>query len=217
MISQVGLIIVNFADNVMVGHYSTESLASASFVINVFNVPMMCLMGFSYGLTPLIGLLFARRRNGDIGHMLRAGLKMNVIAGAILTSVMLLLYPLLPHMGQPEELMHLIRPFYLIYVAGLLPMTVFNAFAQWSYAVRNTSMPMWILLTCNAANIAGNYALIFGNWGAPELGLVGAGLSTLFARVAAPVAIVLIFFLRKSGKPYRATFRERMCRAPLGL
>ena len=44
MISQVGLIIVNFADNVMVGHYSTESLASASFVINVFNVPMMCLM-----------------------------------------------------------------------------------------------------------------------------------------------------------------------------
>lgn len=213
MISQVGLIIVNFADNVMVGHYSTESLASASFVINVFNVPMMCLMGFSYGLTPLIGLLFARRRNGDIGHMLRAGLKVNVIAGAILTSVMLLLYPLLPHMGQPEELMHLIRPFYLIYVAGLLPMTVFNAFAQWSYAVRNTSMPMWILLTCNAANIAGNYALIFGNWGAPELGLVGAGLSTLFARVAAPVAIVLIFFLGKSGRPYRATFRERMCRS----
>ena len=83
MISQVGLIIVNFADNVMVGHYSTESLASASFVINVFNVPMMCLMGFSYGLTPLIGLLFARRRNGDIGHMLRAGLKVNVIAAAI--------------------------------------------------------------------------------------------------------------------------------------
>ena len=213
MISQVGLIIVNFADNVMVGHYSTESLASASFVINVFNVPMMCLMGFSYGLTPLIGLLFARRRNGDIGHMLRAGMKVNVIAGAILTSVMLLLYPLLPHMGQPEELMHLIRPFYLIYVAGLLPMTVFNAFAQWSYAVRNTSMPMWILLTCNAANIIGNYALIFGHWGAPELGLVGAGLSTLFARVAAPVAIVLIFFMSKSGRPYRATFRERMRRA----
>ena len=38
MISQVSLIIVGFADNIMVGHYSTQALASASFVINVFNL-----------------------------------------------------------------------------------------------------------------------------------------------------------------------------------
>lgn len=210
MISQVGLIVVSFADNVMVGRYSTEALASASFVINVFNVPMLCAMGFSYGLTPLVGILYSKKRNREIGHTLRAGVKVNLMAGLILAAIMAALYPLLPRMGQPQELLSQIRPFYLIYLAGLIPMTLFNAFAQWSYGVRNTSMPMWILLACNAANIAGNYALIFGNWGAPELGLTGAGLSTLFARVAAPTAIVMIFFFGKSGAPYREAFREKM-------
>lgn len=39
-------------------------------------------------------------------------------------------------------------------------------------------MPMWILLACNLLNIVGNYMLIYGRWGAPELGLTGAGIST---------------------------------------
>ena len=109
-------------------------------------------------------------------------------------------------MGQPVELIPLIKPFFLIYLAGLLPMTVFNAFTQWSYAIKNTAMPMWILLGCNALNIAGNYALIYGNWGFPELGLTGAGLSTLAARVLAPVAIVAVFFSRRAYREYREAF-----------
>lgn len=212
IISQVGLIIVSFADNVMVGHYSTQSLASASFVNNVFNVSIFCAMGFSYGLTPLIGILFSRGDNREIGHTLRAGMKVNIIAGIVLTAVMAALYPYLPRMGQPEELLPLIRPYYLIVLASIIPMTIFNAFAQWSYAIRNTSMPMWILLGCNAANILGNYILIFGNWGAPELGLTGAGISTLFARVAAPVAILMMFFNTRIGRPFRDAFKEHIDR-----
>jgi len=73
LVSQVGLILVNFADNIMVGRYSTEALASASFVINLFNIPMLCAMGFSYGLTPLIGLLFSQGKSTRIGQTLRAG------------------------------------------------------------------------------------------------------------------------------------------------
>ena len=109
-------------------------------------------------------------------------------------------------MGQPEELIPIIKPFFLIYLAGLIPMSVFNAFVQWSYAVRNTSMPMWILLLCNALNIIGNYLLIYGNYGFPELGLTGAGISTLFVRYLMAVLIVLIFFFKRSNRDYRAGF-----------
>lgn len=49
---QAGMILVSFADNVMVGHYSTEALASASFVNNVFNIAILTCIGFSYGITP---------------------------------------------------------------------------------------------------------------------------------------------------------------------
>ena len=209
LISQVGLIVVSFADNIMVGRYSTEALASASFVINLFNVPMLCAMGFSYGLTPLIGSLFSKNDMRGIGLTLRAGVMANLLAGVILTLIMTGIYFYLPYMGQPLELLPLIRPFFLIYLMSILPMTLFNAFAQWSYAVRNTSMPMWILLACNCINIIGNYMLIFGNWGAPEMGLTGAGLSTLIARIIAPVAILYIFLKGKSGEPFRKDFLSR--------
>ncbi len=209
LISQVGLILVNFADNIMVGRYSTEALASASFVINLFNIPMLCAMGFSYGLTPLIGTLFSQGKSERIGQTLRAGVIANLLAGIVLTAIMAYLYKYIPRMGQPEELLPLIRPYYLIFLSSLLPMTLFNAFAQWSYAVRNTQMPMWILLACNLGNILGNYALIFGNWGAPELGLIGAGLSTLAARIMAPLAILFIFMKGKAGAPYRDAFLRR--------
>ena len=209
MIAQVGTIVVGFADNIMVGHYSTQSLAASSFVINIFNIVVLCCLGFSYGLTPLIGTLFAQKRNNEIGLTLRAGLIANVVVGGVLSLVMGMLYFYIDMMGQPDELLPLIKPYYLIFLASLIPLSVFNVFAQWSYAIKNTAMPMWILLSCNIINIAGNYMLIYGNWGAPELGLTGAGLSTLFVRVLASLIIMAIFFLKKSNAEFRSGFTDR--------
>ena len=55
LVGQVGMIVVGFADNIMVGRYSTQALASASFVNGVFNTAIFACTGFSYGLTPLVG------------------------------------------------------------------------------------------------------------------------------------------------------------------
>ncbi len=206
MVAQVGYILVSFADNIMVGRYTTQSLAASSFVVNIFNVVIFFAMGFSYGLTPLIGALFGQKRSDAIGLTLRAGLIANVIVGVVLSLLMLCFYCFIERMGQPDELLPLIKPYYLVYLAGLIPMSIFNAFTQWSYAIKNTAMPMWILLSCNALNVFGNYVLIYGNWGFPELGLTGAGLSTLAARVLAPIAILVVFFTRGDYRCYREAF-----------
>ena len=60
ILGQLGIITVNFADNIMVGKYHTDALASASFVNNIFSVFFVLGMGFTYGLTPLISSSFAR-------------------------------------------------------------------------------------------------------------------------------------------------------------
>ena len=73
LVAQLGMIVVGFADNIMVGHYSTDALASASFVNNLFNLPIFCAMGFSYGLTPLIGALFTNGSPDRIGRGLSTG------------------------------------------------------------------------------------------------------------------------------------------------
>ena len=175
LIGQLGMIVVAFADNIMVGRYSTEALASASFVNNVFNVANFACMGFTYGLTPLIGALFTQKRFDTIGAMIRTGVWLNIAFTLLVTAVMTLVWLNLDRMGQPEELLPLIRPYYLIVLAGLLPISLFNVFAQWLFAINRTRLPMWIVLGANAVNIIGNYVFIYGNWGMPELRTYGGG------------------------------------------
>lgn len=206
LIGQVGMIIVGFADTIMVGQYSTEALASASFVNNVFNIANLACMGFTYGLTPLIGALFTQKRIDTIGSMVKNGLMLNIIFSLLVSAIMCIVYFNIHHMGQPQELLPLIRPYFLLYLAGLVPISVFNALAQWAYAINRSKMPMWIILVSNVINIVGNYMLIYGHFGCPELGLNGAGISTLASRIISAVGIMLAFFTFKKFSDYRKGF-----------
>lgn len=217
LVGQAGTVVVGFADNIMVGHYSTDALASASFVVNVFNMVMFCCMGFTYGVLPLAGALFAGGDKETVGRLLRNALCLNVLYALLLTAIMTVLYLNLHLLGQPEELLPQIRPYYILYLVGLVPISVFNVFAQWSYSIKNTVMPMWIILITNIMNIFGNYLLIYGNWVCPEMGLFGAGVSTLVARVVATVAIVMLFVCRKKYSPYlRGFMQSRINRKCIG-
>ena len=205
------MIVVGFADNIMVGHYSTEALASASFVNNLFNVAIFCCIGFTYGLTPIVGSYFTQKRHGDIGAAMRTGVVLNVIFTLAVMAIMTAIYFNVDRLGQPEQLLPLIRPYFLIYLAGMLPISVFNVFAQWSYGINDTRLPMWIILGSNVVNIIGNYALIFGHFGLPELGLTGAGISTLIARCICPVVIICCFVsLKKNRRYFDAFLRSRV-------
>lgn len=208
LIGQLGMIIVGFADTKMVGLYSTEALASASFVNNLFNVCIFACVGFTYGLTPLVGSLFTQGRLRAIGSLLRNGVAVNLAFALLVTAIMTVVYFNLHRMGQPEELLPVMRPYYLIYLSGIVPVALFNVFAQWAYAIRRTRMPMWIILAANALNIFGNWLLIYGHWGCPELGLTGAGISTLIARIVCPAAIIWVFCTRGDYREYRRGFSE---------
>ncbi len=208
LVGQLGMILVGFADNIMVGRYSTEALASASFVNNVFNVAILACVGFTYGITPVVGAMFARGENDAIGNEVKTSLIVNTIFALLVTAAMTGVYFALPRLGQPPELLPLIRPYFITYLAGVLPVSLFNVFAQWSYGVNDTKTPMVIVLTANTLNILGNYILIYGNLGAPELGLTGAGLSTLFARWLCPAVIYVFFRRARRNAPYIAAFRR---------
>ncbi|MDE6498169.1 MAG: MATE family efflux transporter [Muribaculaceae bacterium] len=206
LVGQLGMIVTAFADNIMVGHYSTEALASASFVNGVFNVVNLCCIGFTYGLTPLVGSLYGRGEHRAIGGLMRNGLVLSTLYSALITAVLGVLYFYVDCLGQPAELLPLIRPYYLTALAGIVPVCIFNVFAQWSYGVTDTRSPMWIILAANALNIVGNYALIFGRWGMPEMGLTGAGVSTLVSRVLSVGAIVAVFAFASRAREARAGF-----------
>ena len=189
VIGQVGVIILGFADTLMIGHHSTSELGAASFVNNVFNLAIIFSTGFSYGLTPIVGSLYGNKQFASVGQALRCSLLANLLVGLLLTLIMGILYLNVERLGQPEELLPLIKPYYIVLLISLVFVLLFNGFKQFTDGITDTKTAMWILLGGNVLNIIGNYILINGKFGFPELGLLGAGISTLFSRIV----MVIVF------------------------
>ncbi|HCC87758.1 MAG TPA: MATE family efflux transporter [Prevotella sp.] len=206
MIGQLGMIILGFADTMMVGHHSTTELGAASFVNNIMNLVIITATGFSYGLTPIVGGLFGREELPQAGRALRCALLANLMAGAVMMAALAILYLNVGNIGQPAELMPYIRPYFLVLLASMPFVMLFNAFKQFTDSITETRTSMWILLSGNLLNIIGNYVLIYGKAGMPEMGVVGAGVSTLFSRVVMVALFLFVFLVKKKMRPYRDGF-----------
>ena len=203
VVGQIGMMLVGFADTLMIGHHSTQELAAASFVNNLMILAVVTGIGFSMGLTPVVGALCGQKRLEDAGIALRCSIKANSGVGILLTLLALLLYLFIDQLGQPDELLPLIRPYYLIVSATLLPVMWFNSGKQFTDGIALTRYGMWILLAGNGLNILGNWLLINGIGPFPELGLQGAGISTLFSRLAMVAAYVIILSRGERFAPFR--------------
>ncbi|MCM1079780.1 MAG: MATE family efflux transporter [Bacteroidales bacterium] len=217
VIGQVGVIVLAFADTLMIGHYGTAELAAASFVNNVFTLAIIFSTGFSYGLTPVVGGMYGTGEYTSAGQALRNSLVANTLVAVMLTVLMAVMYLNLEHLGQPAELLPLIRPYYLVLLVSLVFVMLFNGFKQFTDGITDTKTAMWILLSGNVLNIIGNWLLIYGKLGLPEMGLLGAGVSTLVSRVVMVVVFVVIFLRSRRFHRYKVGFfRLGLSRALFG-
>ena len=94
----------------------------------------------------------------------------------------------------------------MLNILSFIPMMAFNAFKQFSDGIQDTRMPMWILLGSNVLNVLGNWLLIYGMAGLPEMGLTGAGVATLLSRIAMWATFAAVFHLTRRYKKYNQDF-----------
>ncbi|MBO7119845.1 MAG: MATE family efflux transporter [Bacteroidaceae bacterium] len=208
MMGQMSTIVMGLADTLMVGHYGTNELAASGFVNNILGLLIIGGMGFSYGLTPVVGALLGEGRVHGIAGKLKNGIFACFVVGLLMTLLAALLLLSLPLLGLPPELLPLVRPYLLMLLLSMLPIMLFNAYKQFSDGIQDTSMPMWIMLVSNIANIFGNWLLIFGHWGLPEMGLLGAGVATLLSRILQFVLMAGMFHLTRHYDLYRRDFHQ---------
>ena len=201
IVGQLGLVFQSFADTMMVGQYGTMELSASGFVSNIFNLAIFFLLGISFGTTPVVGALFSRGDYRGTARALRESLLVNIVAGVLVSLVLTVLYVNVDRLGQPVELLPLIRPYFLTQLASVLFLAVFNSMKQFSDALGRTRTPMYIMLTSNVLNVVLNYMLIFGVAGFPEMGLLGAGIATLIARAFMPIAMSVVL-MSQSYKAY---------------
>lgn len=213
VLGQIGTIFVSFADSMMVGHYGTHELAAASFVNNVFALVFVFGLGFAYGLTPLVTSAYTKGDYNNAGHLVGHSLVLNLLLALFVSMGMGVLYLNLEQTDLPRELLPLVRPYYILQLASFVLFMVFNTFKQFFDGSGRTDIGMWIILSSNALNVLGNWLFIFGNWGMPEWGLWGAGLSTLFSRVFTLIAFVCFFlylehFRKAFASPFHFTLKS---------
>ena len=206
VIGQIGVIVLGFADTLMIGHHSTTELAAASFVNNMFNLAIIFSTGFSYGLTPVVGSLFGKGMKAETGQALRNSLAANTLLAFIVCLVMTILYLNVHRMGQPEELIPYIKPYFMVLLVSIPFVLWFNGFKQFADGITDTKTSMWILLSGNVLNIIGNYILIYGKLGMPEMGITGAGIATLASRILMVMVFCIIFFSSKRYSVYKKGF-----------
>tara|TARA_R110002074_G_scaffold400929_1_gene597542 strand:- start:14140 stop:15324 length:1185 start_codon:yes stop_codon:yes gene_type:complete len=148
-------------------------------------------MGISMGITPLVSVAEGKGKFKRIGHLFQHGLWINIATAVLLTVVVVGLSQGLHFLNQPEEVVILTIPYLYIITASLLPFMIFQSFKQLAEGISQTKQAMYVTIFCNLVNVFLNWVLIYGNLGAPEMGLNGAGIATLISRVLMPIMMGL--------------------------
>ncbi|QNH63573.1 MATE family efflux transporter [Hymenobacter sediminicola] len=203
VLSQLGHVLVNVCDSVMVGQTGKVPLAAVSLGVSVGTVVMVLGMGLSMGITPLVAAADGKRDVPQLGRLLVAGVWMSTVAGLVLAAAGLLIAPLLNHLHQPAEVVALAAPWVRVLFLSLLPLMVFQGFKQFAEGLGLTRQAMYLSVLANVVNAVLCYAFIFGHLGAPKLGMMGAAWATLIARVL--MALLMGTYVLRAARlrPYR--------------
>lgn len=199
---QLGQIMVNLADNIMVGRLGAASLAAVSLANSIFVVFIVLGFGLSFALPPLISEAHGANESKRISQYFKHSLVINLVFAVVAFILILLGLPLLEHMGQDPEVVALAHPYLLIMSISLLPLMIFQTLRCYSDGLSETMPPMIAIIAGNIINVVMNYCLIYGKWGFPKMGVTGAATGSLIARVLMMVIIMVIIWQWKDIKKY---------------
>jgi MATE family multidrug resistance protein len=155
-------------------------------------------IGFSTAITPIIAEADAENKKGKIRLVFHNGLFLCTILGFVLFGLVVIAKPIMELLQQPKEVITLAKP-YLDWVAfSLVPLIIYQGYKQFADGLSLTKYSMYAIVLANIIHVFFNYVLIYGVWGFPKMGIIGAGLGTVISRIA--MVVFMHFILAKQEK-----------------
>ena len=235
VVSQLGGIVMNTTDTIMVGPLGAESLAGAGLGNAIFMASLVICTGTLMGMSPLVAQAFGAGDRRECRRVLVQGLWLAALLAVPMTVLCFFGLPIARALGQPETVSRLAGGYLWAIAWGVAPMLLFMAFRQYLDGMSLTRPAMAMTFIGVAVNVVGNQLLIYGfraelpllgTWTVPAGGLVGAGWSTTLVRWAM-LAAMLVYVLRRrdlapfagvSLKPVAARLRRMLIiGAPIGV
>ena len=202
MLGMIGHTLVGFIDNVMVGQLGTAELAAVSLGNSFIFIAMSLGIGFSTAITPLVAEADGEGNVDKGKKAFNHGLFLCTVLGILLFLMIMGARPAMYYMKQPKEVVELAMPYLSLVAFSLIPLIMFQAFKQFADGLSETKYAMYATLLANVVNVVLNYIFIFGKFGMPQLGVVGAAIGTLASRVIMLIFIALLLRSKEKFKPY---------------
>lgn len=207
ILSQVSHTFVGLADTIMIGKTeNVTALAASALANNVLSVPIVFLVGISYAQTPKVSEYFAQGRLDDCRQLLKQSVLNNLLWTVFICGLLAFLLPYAYALDQEKSVLDLAIPFFGYLIASLPGLALFQSFRQFYDGLGNTKPGMVVSLLANVLNVGLNYLLVYGTFGFPELGLIGAGISNLISRWVMGLGMFLFFMMDVKSKHWRTQF-----------
>ena len=213
ILSTSGHAIRMFADRVMVAQYSSSAI-KASLQAGVTSYMIICFFhGILFYTSTFVSQYTGAKRDKEIGRIIWTAVTFGAVAGMLLPLMQLISHDMFTWMGGANELSEVIRDevIYFNILNGYCYIWLIMAPIQSFWTGRGkTYVVMAVELSVAALNVFFNWLLIFGNWGAPELGIRGAGMATVLSASIGLSAYLVMFLLIPANRKRFGTFPKQL-------
>ena len=182
---------MQMTDTVMVGWYDVASLAGLVVAGGVFFVFFVMGSGFAWAVMPMVAAAAGTENDRQVRRVTRMGLWLSIAYGVIVTPVLVWSGPLFRFLGQEPEVAAEAALYLSVAGLALIPNLLIMVLKSYLAALERTQVVLWVTIGAAGLNVLLNYALIFGNWGAPELGIVGSAIATVVISVVSFIALAV--------------------------
>lgn len=186
---------ITITDTVMLGWYDVSALAAQVLGGMVIFVLFIFGSGFAMAVMPAVAEAEAANDDTRVRRVTRMGLWASLGFAIACLPVFLLARPLLFALGQQATLVELAAQYMEIAGFGVIFALIGMVLKSYLSALEHTGVVLWSSVAAALLNAVVNYALIFGNWGAPEMGIRGAATASLLVQMVM-CAVLLIYVLR---------------------
>lgn len=180
---------IGMTDSVMLGWYGAAALAAVTLAGSYFFVFFLLGAGFAIAVMPLVAAAAGAGEERQIRRATRMGLWLSLLYAVAAMPVLIFSEQILLSLGQKPEVAGPASAYLQLAGWGLFPALLVMVIKSYLAALERTQIVLWITILAAVVNGFVNYALIFGNWGAPELGIAGAAIASIATQTVSLIAV----------------------------
>ena len=181
---------VQITDTVMLGWYDVRALAAVVLGSSFFFVLFIMGSGYASAVMPVIATAAASGNEQQVRRATRMAMWHSLLFGFVVMPIFLFSGPILTALGQEEDIARMGEEYLAIAGWGLIPALLAMVLRSYLSALEHAKAVLWITSGAAVLNGLADYALIFGKWGAPELGVAGAAIASVLLQIVTLAGMV---------------------------